>query len=72
MFKTRTQKISFPEAERFIREEALEKLGRSLAQEEHYMQQVTLMRKEWASITDFILHDKFHAVSMGFLLSHFC
>ena len=63
MFRTRTQRISFADAELYIRENTLEKLGRSLAQEEHYSEQTSQLKMEWSSISDFILHDKFSFVS---------
>mmetsp|Transcript_25439 Transcript_25439/g.42883 ORF Transcript_25439/g.42883 Transcript_25439/m.42883 type:complete len:162 (+) Transcript_25439:47-532(+) len=59
MFRTRAQKITFEEAEMYIRTNKLEHLGRSLAQEEHYSRQNARLKDEWASICDFILHDKF-------------
>lgn len=63
MFRTRTQKITFEEAEEYIRTSQLDRLGRSLAQEERYSRQNARLKDEWASICDFILHDKFSIVS---------
>lgn len=64
MYRTRTQKISFEEAELYIRENTLEKLGRSQEQEENYSEQTRQLKMEWSSISDFILYDKFSFVSI--------
>ena len=63
MFRARTEKISFAEAEEFVRSGRLEGLGRSLQQEEHYSEQTSQLKREWSSVSDYILHDKFAFVS---------
>lgn len=59
MFRTRTQKITYEQAELYIQSNKLDHLGRSLAQEEYYSRQNARLKEEWITICDFILHDKF-------------
>lgn len=62
MYRTRIQKISFSDTERYIKTNSLDQLGRSLEQELHYAAQICQLKREWASVSDFILHDKFEFV----------